>query len=167
MPGSSDAPQARSPSAPIATPDPLAFLPPRLTRARNAHHAPRPSNDGMHIEDTPHRVYIHDLNAEFSDIESDEDTPIFLSDIEKHLSKIPKHVLLGPAPVPTEQKQLVLYNVPASLSVPQEHDGVRKAIAEARQRIRHQQNGAIFESDERLDGRMHMDAGIGDAMDID
>lgn len=99
----------------------------------------------MQIEDTPHRVYIHDLSAELSDIESDEDTPIFLPDIEKHLSKIPRHVLLGPEPKPTEHNQVVLYNVPASLSVPQERDGVRKAIVEARQRIREAQVSGLGE----------------------
>jgi hypothetical protein len=93
----------------------------------------------MQVEDTPHRVYISDLSAELSDIESDEENPIFLSDIEKHLSRIPKHVLLGPEPKPTEHNQVVLYHVPASLSVPEERDNVRKAIVEARQRIRERQ----------------------------
>ena len=55
-----------------------------------------PDDDAMLVEDTPHRVYIHDLAAELNDIESDEDTPIFLPDIEKHLSKIPRHLLRGP-----------------------------------------------------------------------
>jgi hypothetical protein len=90
----------------------------------------------MSIDDTPHRVYIHDLAAELSDIESDEENPIFLSDIEKHLSKIPKHVLLGPEPKPTENNQMVVYSVPTSLTVPEERDGVRMAIMEARRRIR-------------------------------
>ncbi len=98
-----------------------------------------PADDAMLVEDTPHRVYIHDLAAELSDIESDEDTPIFLPDIEKHLSKIPRHLLRGPEPKATEDNQLVLYNVPTSLSVPQEQDNVRKAIVEARQRIREKQ----------------------------
>lgn len=105
----------------------------------------------MDIEDTPHRVYIHDLAAELSDIESDEENPIFLSDIEKHLSKIPKHVLLGPEPKSTETNQLVLYNVPASLSVPEDQDGVRKAIVEARQRIREKQANPIIELDRDRD----------------
>lgn len=99
----------------------------------------------MEIEDTPHRVYIHDLAAELSDIESDEDTPIFLSDIEKHLSKIPKHVLMGPEPKANENNQMVVYNVPASLSVPEERDGVRKAIVEARRRIREGMGSTVGE----------------------
>lgn len=99
----------------------------------------------MEIEDTPHRVYIHDLAAELSDIESDEENPIFLSDIEKHLSKIPIHVLMGPEPKATEYNQMVLYNVPSSLTVPEEKDGVRKAIVEARQRIRNKQANPVLE----------------------
>jgi len=100
--------------------------------------APR-AEEGMEVEDTPHRVYISDLSAELSDIESDEENPIFLSDIEKHLSKIPRHVLLGPEPTPTENNQVILYNVPTSLTVPEAQDNVRKAIVEARQRIRDNQ----------------------------
>ena len=107
-------------------------------------------DDAMLVEDTPHRVYIHDLAAELSDIESDEDNPIFLSDIEAHLSKIPRHVLLGPPPKPTEHNQVVLYNVPASLTVPEEHDNVRKAIVEARQRIREKQVSGITEPERVL-----------------
>jgi hypothetical protein len=99
----------------------------------------------MEVEDTPHRVYIHDLAAELSDIESDEENPIFLADIEKHLSKIPKHILLGPEPKASKDNALVLYNVPASLSVPEERDGVRKAIVEARQRIRSGQANPLGE----------------------
>lgn len=134
-------------AAAIPTPDPLTFI---RHHSGPKSHRPRPprcpsNDDGMQIEDTPHRVYIHDLSAELSDIESDEDTPIFLPDIEKHLSKIPRHVLLGPEPKPTEHNQVVLYNVPASLSVPQERDGVRKAIVEARQRIRRGQGSGVKE----------------------
>jgi anthranilate phosphoribosyltransferase len=126
----------------------------------------------MDVEDTPHRVYIADLSAELSDIESDEENPIFLSDIEKHLSRIPKHILLGPEPKPTEHNQVVLYNVPASLSVPEAHDSVRKAIVEARQRIRDRQVSPLTEPELRgSDGRMRSDIPIveedSDAMDID
>lgn len=100
----------------------------------------------MEVEDTPHRVYISDLAAELSDIESDEENPIFLSDIEKHLSKIPSHILRGPEqPSSNEHNQMVLYNVPTSLSVPEEQDNVRKAIVEARQRIRRSQASGVKE----------------------
>jgi len=99
----------------------------------------------MQVEDTPNRVYIHDLAAELSDIESDEENPIFLADIEKHLSKIPKHLLMGPEPKATRDNQLVLYNIPSSISVPQEEDNVRKAIVEARARMREKQASGIGE----------------------
>ncbi|CAI6331499.1 unnamed protein product [Periconia digitata] len=117
---------------------------------------PRAAEDEfMQIDPTPHKLYIHDLNAELSDdLSSDDETPIFLSDIERHLSKIPRHVLLAgtatsdlhrdphPAvPEPTPDNQVVLYNVPSSLSVPQERDSVRMAIVEARARVRERQAG--------------------------
>jgi anthranilate phosphoribosyltransferase len=130
----------------------------------------------MQVEDTPHRVYISDLNAELSDIESDEENPIFLSDIEKHLSKIPRHVLLGPEPKPTEKNQVVLYNVPTSLTVPEAQDNVRKAIVEARQRIREKQASPLSEPEQVTRGRSSPGAAMvgtppveddGDAMDID
>ncbi|KAJ4382860.1 hypothetical protein N0V86_002085 [Didymella sp. IMI 355093] len=137
--------------------------------------APRPpSDDSMQVEDTPHRVYIHDLAAELSDTDSDSEHPIFLSDIEAHLSKIPRHVLLGPPPKPTAHNQMVLYNVPASLTVPEEQDNVRKAIVEARQRIREKQVSGLTEPERVLDA-----SGLGsvnaaedgeegaDAMDLD
>jgi hypothetical protein len=122
---------------------------PRPKRTR----APRPpTDDSMQVEDTPHRVYIHDLAAELSDTDSGSDSehPIFLSDIEAHLSKIPRHVLLGPPPKPTAHNQMVLYNVPASLSVPEEQDNVRKAIVEARQRIREKQVSDLTEPERVL-----------------
>ena len=130
----------------------------------------------MQVEDTPHRVYIHDLAAELSDAESDSENPIFLSDIEKHLSKIPRHVLLGPPPKATEHNQMVLYSVPASLSVPEEQDNVRKAIVEARQRIRDKQVSGVTEPERVLEGGSHdnirmVPEGQGaedvDAMDLD
>ncbi|KAF2627967.1 hypothetical protein BU25DRAFT_392480 [Macroventuria anomochaeta] len=142
VPSSTDAAAAAA-TPPAATPHPLAPNAPAPRRQR----APRPpaNDDSMHVEDTAHRVYIHDLAAELSDTDSDSENPIFLSDIEKHLSKIPRHVLLGPPPGSAEHKQVVLYSVPASLSVPEEQDNVRKAIVEARQRMRERQAGGVAE----------------------
>ncbi|QRC98657.1 hypothetical protein JI435_047030 [Parastagonospora nodorum SN15] len=146
---------------------------PALTKRARTPRSPRAS-DTMDVEDTPHRVYIHDLAAELSDIESDEENPIFLPDIEKHLSKIPKHVLLGPEPKSNEHNQMVLYNVPASLTVPEERDGVRKAIVEARQRIRNGQANPVMEVERVASPVSSMDTNmnipLGDdveAMDID
>ncbi|KAL8872539.1 MAG: hypothetical protein Q9174_001845 [Haloplaca sp. 1 TL-2023] len=90
-------------------------------------------NDSMHLDDTKDKVYIHNLAAELSEIESDEDKPLFLPDIEKKLSKIPRSVLIGRNP-PVTNTQMVLYNVPSSLSVPKEHDNVRRAIIDSRAR---------------------------------
>ncbi|KAH7399582.1 hypothetical protein BKA66DRAFT_406606 [Pyrenochaeta sp. MPI-SDFR-AT-0127] len=168
VPGSSNASVSRTPANLNATSHSSAAA--LLNRKRERKSRPPPADDAMPIDETPHRVYIHDLDAELSDIESDEDTPIFLPDIEKHLSKIPRHVLLGPEPKSTEDNQLVLYNVPASLSVPEEHDNVRKAIVEARQRIRAKQGNPVaeFESPVRQTALApHMLAVDEDAMDID
>jgi len=107
---------------------------------------PPPAGDSlMEIEDSPHKVYINDLAAELSDVESDDEHPVFLSDIEKHLSKIPAFILASPEPKPTRNNQIVLYNVPSSLSVPEEEDSVRKAIVEARARMREKQGSTVQE----------------------
>jgi hypothetical protein len=170
VPSTAEAAAAATPTS--TTPHPLAPNAPRAKRRC----APRPptSDDSMQVEDTPHRVYIHDLAAELSDTDSDSENPIFLSDIEKHLSKIPRHVLLGPPPKPTEHNQVVLYNVPASLTVPEEQDNVRKAIAEARQRIREKQASGVTEPERAFDGSSPVGIGSAkgsdedaDAMDLD
>lgn len=156
------------PSKHVPKPTSIPSLP--VTQKKRPH-APRPPpDDSMQVEDTPHRVYIHDLAAELSDLESDEENPIFLSDIEKHIAKIPKHVLMGPRP--TQDNQIVLYNVPSSLTVPEEQDSVRKAIVEARARVRERQGQPAGEPERanRLDARgtdLSMEAEDSDAMDID
>ncbi|KAF2772048.1 hypothetical protein EJ03DRAFT_348862 [Teratosphaeria nubilosa] len=88
----------------------------------------------MQVDDTRDRVYIHNLDEELADIESDEERLIFLPDIEKRLSRIPHQVLTGAGS--GENQQLVLYSVPKSLTVDEGSDSVRKAIIEARQRAR-------------------------------
>ena len=93
-------------------------------------------DDVMQVDETKDRVYIHNLDDELADIEPDEEKVVFLPDIEKQLSKIPKHLLTGNRPQSNEGQELVLYTVPSSLSVPLEKDSVRKAIIEARQRAR-------------------------------
>lgn len=92
--------------------------------------------DGMmQVDETRDRVFIHDLDAELAESEPTEERLIFLPDIEKHFSRIPKHVLTGKAE-DVEGQELVLYNVPKSLSVDESRDAVRHAIVEARQRAR-------------------------------
>lgn len=88
----------------------------------------------MHLDDRPDRVYIHDLDAELADdLPDDNERLIFLPDIEKHFSKLPQQVL---ASADEGNRELVLYDVPRSLTVDEGHDSVRKAIIEARQRAR-------------------------------
>lgn len=89
----------------------------------------------MQIDDTRDRVYVHDLDAELADIESDEEKLIFLPDIEQKLSKIPQRILADGGD-DHDNQELVLYSVPKSLTVDEGHDSVRKAIIESRQRAR-------------------------------
>jgi hypothetical protein len=102
-------------------------------------------DDVMHLDDTKHKVYIYDLDAELSDSESssDEGKLVFLPDIEKHLreTRIPPRVLANSeGELAGNNLQLVLYNVPSSLTVPEEQDSVRRAIVETRARARARQD---------------------------
>lgn len=92
----------------------------------------------MQLDDTKDKVYIYNLDDELSDMEPVEEKLIFLPDIEKRLTKIPKSILTSHQPS-TTSSEMVLYNVPASLSVPEEQDNVRKAIIETRARARERQ----------------------------
>ncbi|KXT07615.1 hypothetical protein AC578_10142 [Pseudocercospora eumusae] len=94
------------------------------------------NNDSMQVDETPDRVYIHNLDEELADIESDEEKLIFLPDIDKHFSKIPKHVLTGRRQDDHEGQELVLYSVPTPLTSGEGSNAVRKAIIESRQRAR-------------------------------
>ena len=103
-------------------------------------------DDTMHLDDTKHKVYIYDLDAELSDSESssDEGKLVFLPDIQKHLreTRIPPRILANSeGELAGNNLQLVLYNVPSSLTIPEEQDSVRRAIVEtrARARARHEQ----------------------------
>jgi len=99
-------------------------------------------DDMMQVDDTKHKVYIYDLDAELSDSESSDDGKlVFLPDIEKHLreSRIPPSILANSEGELAGNNQLILYNVPSSLTVPEEQDSVRKAIIETRARARAKQ----------------------------
>lgn len=110
------------------------------------------SNDGddMQLDDTKHKVYIYNLDDELassSDGESSADEGqqgrlMFLPDIQKHLlqNRIPPSVLAN-SEGELAGMQLVLYREPESLSVPEEHDSVRRAVIEARNRLREKQRG--------------------------
>jgi hypothetical protein len=116
----------------------------------------------MHLDDTKHKVYIYDLDAELSDSDTSttSDDIIFLPDIRKHLreTRIPPSILANKdGELAGMNKELVLYNVPSSLSVPEEQDGVRKAIIEARARMRRKMAGEKAGEDE--DGVYRRDFG--------
>jgi hypothetical protein len=87
----------------------------------------------MQVDDTKDRVYIANLDDELSRDDDPDDKIVFLPDIEKRLTKIPKALLVTTSP-PTTGTELVLYNVPSSLSIPEDQDSVRKAIIETRAR---------------------------------
>lgn len=121
------------------------FLDP--SRTAKPERPPRPlDNDSMQLDNTPNKVYIYNLDDELSDSESssDESKLIFLPDIEKRLrtSRIPASILAnseGELAGRNLHTDLVLYNVPSSLSVPEDKDSVRKAIIESRARAREKQ----------------------------
>ena len=89
----------------------------------------------MNLDDFRDRIYIHNLDEEIEEIESEDEKLIFLPDIEKRLTKIPASVLVGHNPPPSNT-EVVLYSVPESLSLLPEQDLVRKAIVETRARAR-------------------------------
>lgn len=98
-------------------------------------------DDSMRIDDTKHKVYIYNIDDELSsDSEADEGKLVFLPDIEKHLrqTRIPPHVLASDDGQ-LAGMQLVVYSDPKSLTVPEDEDGVRKAVIEARHRLRNKQ----------------------------
>ena len=111
----------------------------------------------MNLDDTRDRIYIHNLDDEISDIESEEEKLVFLPDIEKRLTKIPKSVLLGQSQ-PHTSNEVVLYSVPESLSIPPEQDNVRKAIMEVRERARQKQLEATEMNVAGFSGQMAPDA---------
>ncbi|KAK3354290.1 hypothetical protein B0H65DRAFT_7501 [Neurospora tetraspora] len=99
----------------------------------------------MQCDNTKHKVYIYNIEDELasdSEAEPDGGKLVFLPDIEKHLrqNRIPTQALLNTQSSFVDpdilNKQLVLYSVPASITVPEEQDSVRKAILEARARVR-------------------------------
>lgn len=111
----------------------------------------------MQLDNTKHKVYIYNLDDELSSSENESDADdgrlVFLPDIEKHL-RANRYPPLQSTPLPMRipkpilpnkdgelaGMQLVLYSDgPSSISVPEEQDSVRKAILEARARLREKQ----------------------------
>lgn len=112
----------------------------------------------MQIDDSKHKVYIYNIDDELSsesggdddDDDDDEDNNnssdggdgklVFLPDIDKHLraNRIPPYILANDEGE-LAGMQLVLYDDPKSLTVPESKDSVRKAIIESRNRLRETQ----------------------------
>ena len=113
------------------------YIPVQPTKPKPTPHT-NGDSDYMHIDDTKDRIYIHSLEDELADIESDEQKLVFLPDIEKKLAEIPKSVLMNEG-YPTTGNEMILYSIPTSLTVPEEQDNVRKAIIESRARAREKQ----------------------------
>ncbi|KAI6783073.1 uncharacterized protein J7T54_000575 [Emericellopsis cladophorae] len=107
------------------------------------------ATDPMAVDDSKHKVYIYNLDDELSSSDTEsEDRLVFLPDIDRHLrqNRIPPHILAN-SEGELAGMQMVLYSDPKSLSVPESKDSVRKAIIEARQRLRDQQGGKMEATD--------------------
>lgn len=175
--------QRQSMTAPYSSTTPYAFtssapnqyLPPQPPSSRSQQ-APQ-DDEWMALDDTKHKVYIYNIDDELSsesETESDRDKVIFLPDIEKHLraNRIPPHILSPPSVEDLADKQLVLYQVPSSISVPEEQDSVRKAIIEARARVRERQRAERQGGGRAIngfggDGLMTVEGAIGDQPVVD
>ena len=96
------------------------------------------NDDTMQLDNTKDKVYVYNLDDELRDVDEEDEKLIFLPDIERKFTKIPKSLLTSTSP-PLANQEMVLYSVPASLTVPQEQDNVRKAIIETRERARQKQ----------------------------
>ena len=107
---------------------PVQAPPPPVRRSRS-----NAISDSMNVDESRDRIYIHNLDEELADISSDEEKLIFLPDVEKRLNRIPKSVFSTEAPSKIGN-EMILYNIPSSITVPEEQDTVRKAIIESRQR---------------------------------
>lgn len=157
--------QTQLPSAtrhpPTSTTPAYNNAPPNLAATSAASAASTAGDEMMHLDDTSNKVYIYNLDDELSSESEPDDAEgrlVFLPDVEKHLRAnrivpgIGGGVVGGggggsvPRPVAPNRDgelagmQLVLYDEgPSSLTVPAEHDSVRKAIIEARARVRQRQ----------------------------
>ena len=96
--------------------------------------------DLMRVEDTKDRIFIHNLDEELAEVSDDGEQVIFLPDIDKRLNNLPERLLTRDQAVSPKGKEVVLYNVPTSLSIPEDKDSVRKAMLEARGRAQENQS---------------------------
>jgi hypothetical protein len=100
----------------------------------------------MPVDETKDRIVIHDLAAEIAEIEAAEPKTLFLPDIDRKVSAIPQRLLQNQSGN-TNNTQMILYEVPSSISVPKEADAVRKAIIAARARARERQARELEKED--------------------
>lgn len=128
----------------------------------------QPVDDTMHLDDTKHKVYIYNIDDELSSDSEDEGKLVFLPDIEKRLreNRIPKSVLAN-KDGELAGMQVVLYSDPKSLTVPEEQDSVRKAIIEARKRLREQQSSRSKASKTEACSDSIHGPDINNSMDVD
>lgn len=122
----------------------------------------------MHLDDTKHKVYIYNIDDELSSDSEDEGKLVFLPDIEKRLreNRIPKSILAN-QDGELAGMQVVLYSDPKSLTVPEEKDGVRRAIIEARKRLREQLLSEIKSSTAETCLNAQNEPVSNDSMDVD
>ena len=90
----------------------------------------------MLLDDTKTTSYIHNLEQELAAIDAEELTVAFLPGVSETLTAVPRSILLESQ---AQNNQLVLYREPTSLTVPSDHDSVRRAIIESKERIRAKQ----------------------------
>lgn len=93
----------------------------------------------MLLDDTRDTVFIHDIDREIAEGDTQEGTIDLLPGIAGTLLSIPKSLITDAKP---QSNELVLYQEPTSLSIPKEQDSVRRAIAETRARARARQDSS-------------------------
>lgn len=141
---------------PVESPAESPHLQPTTSSTTSGNPLPHiPDDDSMRLDDTSHKVYIYNLDDELSSSDSESvcsETDnsyrlAFLTDIDKHmkLNRIPQSVFANNdgeiAGTNINDMQMVLYSDPSSLTVEDpEKDGVRRAIIEARKRLREKQS---------------------------
>jgi hypothetical protein len=72
----------------------------------------------MPVDETPSKVYIHDLAAEIAQIEAEEPKDMFLLDIDKRVSALPAKLFQNSRPDPNTQLVLslmLLVQVPSTI----------------------------------------------------
>lgn len=141
---------------------------------------PQKSADPMLLDDTKHTVFIHDIDREILDDNTQRGVINFLPGVTETLMPIPKSFVVNAEP---QSKELVLYREPKSLSIPVKEDFVRRAIIETWERVRTDSGFFSASSSERICGTIpsdneksedrycygdsYRDEGDGDLMDID